>query len=379
MAAIDITIETPVSQSVRAAQVSSMFDVPAAERATMSWHGDLPIEERDWNVGLIVGPSGSGKSTILNRTFGTPAEFDWPGESVVDDIAPGRSVEDIAAICQAVGFNTIPAWLRPYSVLSNGEKFRVDLARRLIEGGSTVACDEFTSVVDRQIARIGAHAVQKHIRRQGRRFVAASCHYDLEEWLQPDWVLEPATMSFRWRSVQRRPDIRCQIAYVPIALWQTFARFHYLTAELNPGARCFCLYVEGEPAAFTAAIHRVHAQSHMIMGLARGVVLPDYQGLGLIFALIDRVAAAYKTRGLRTRSYPAHPGYIRSHDRSPVWNLITKPGLRGSNRGSGTSTTSRFGGRPSAVYEYCGPPLTGDEAALLLDGAEYGGFRGGVR
>jgi hypothetical protein len=117
------------------------------------------------------------------------------------------------------------------TVLSNGEKFRVDLARRLLEGGELVACDEFTSVVDRQVAKIGAHAVQKFIRRADRRFVAATCHHDvngtapsrlfpqclpvagaiLEEWLQPDWVLEPATMQFRWRSLQRRPALNCTI------------------------------------------------------------------------------------------------------------------------------------------------------------------------
>ncbi|MGA8729662.1 MAG: hypothetical protein WB608_13000 [Terracidiphilus sp.] len=79
------------------------------------------------------------------------------------------------------------------------------LARRLIECGAMVTMDEFRSVVDRQVAKIGAHAVQKFIRRAGTRFVAASCHYDIIEWMQPDWVFEPATMHFARRSLQRRP------------------------------------------------------------------------------------------------------------------------------------------------------------------------------
>jgi hypothetical protein len=66
--------------------------------------------------------------------------------------------------------------------------------------------DEFSSVVDRQVAKIGAHAVQKWVRRNARQFVAVSCHYDIVDWLRPDWVLEPATMSFRWESL--RPDHR---------------------------------------------------------------------------------------------------------------------------------------------------------------------------
>ena len=134
---------------------------------------------------------------------------------MIDDFSPALSVDAISQACMAVGFNTIPAWLRPYGVLSNGEKFRVDLARRLLEGGDLIAVDEFTSVVDRQVAKIGSHAVQKWARGKGRQFVAATCHYDLEDWLQPDWVLEPATMTFRWRSVQRRPELACTIARVP--------------------------------------------------------------------------------------------------------------------------------------------------------------------
>jgi hypothetical protein len=38
--------------------------------------------------------------------------------------------------------------------LSKGERFRADLARIVCEWPAPVAIDEFTSVVDRQIARI---------------------------------------------------------------------------------------------------------------------------------------------------------------------------------------------------------------------------------
>jgi ABC-type lipoprotein export system ATPase subunit len=381
MPTIDIAVESPLSQSVRAAQVSAMFDVPAQDRARLTWQGNLPIEDRPWQIGLITGPSGSGKSTILNQIFGRPAEFTWDAASVIDDFGRAHSVEDVAAICQAVGFNTIPAWLRPHAVLSNGEKFRVDLARRMLEGGGKlISCDEFTSVVDRQVAKIGAHAVQKHIRTTGKQFVAATCHYDLEEWLQPDWILEPATMTFRWRAVQRRPAVECSIAYVKHGAWAQFAPFHYLSATLHPSARCFVLFVDGQPAAFTAALHRPHQTVRNIIALPRGVVLPDYQGLGLIFALIDRIGAVYMRRGYRVRSYPAHPGYIRAHDRSRNWQMISPPGLRSSNVNSrNTALPNRVGGRPCAVFEFCGEMASEEAAALLLDGDEFGGTTWGVR
>jgi hypothetical protein len=61
-----------------------------------------------------------------------------------------------------------------------------------------VAFDEFTSVVDRNVARIGSAAVAKAIRagQIRRRFVAVTCHYDVLEWLEPDWMIDMATREF---------------------------------------------------------------------------------------------------------------------------------------------------------------------------------------
>jgi ABC-type lipoprotein export system ATPase subunit len=161
------------------------------------------IEDQDWHVGLIMGPSGSGKSTLLKQ-FGQPRYLEWAGKSVVDDFDSAMSIKDIGDACSAVGFNTIPAWLRPYSVLSNGEQFRVTLARLIAEAAiseTDVLIDEFSSVVDRQVAKIASHAVQKYARRSGRKMVLASCHQDILEWLQPDWIIRPDLGTFEWADV----------------------------------------------------------------------------------------------------------------------------------------------------------------------------------
>jgi ABC-type transport system involved in cytochrome c biogenesis ATPase subunit len=367
MAQIDVVVESPTSTSIRAAQLSSMFDVPAQERARLEWHGDFPIEDRPWNVGLIVGPSGSGKSSILRATFGEPPPLEWGGASVIDDFREDLGVQAVSEACQAVGFNTIPAWLRPYGVLSNGERFRVELARRLVEGNDLIVMDEFTSVVDRQVARIGSHAVQKWARRQGKQFVAATCHFDLEDWLQPDWVLEPATMAFRWRLPSRRPDVEITIERTPYSTWAEFAPFHYLTRELHPTARCYLLKMDGRPATFAAALYRPHPVVDNIWGLSRGVTLPDFQGLGLIFVLLDKLGAAYKAKGLRLRSYPAHPIYIRAHDKSANWTMTKKPGLVNNANLHNRTDIGQFGGRPNATFEYCGPAMSKSDAAMFVD------------
>lgn len=374
---IDIVRETPISDSARTRQLEAMFDVPISERSRVEWHGEIDFDEHPWQVGLIVGPSGAGKSTTLREVFGTPTEYEWTTGSVVDDFPAAASMEDIALVCQGVGFNTIPAWLRPHGVLSTGEQFRVDLARRMIEStpDDIVVVDEFTSVVDRQVAKIGSHAVAKYVRRHERRFVAATCHYDVVDWLQPDWVFEPATMTLTWRSVQPRPRVECIVSPVPFAAWRLFAPFHYLTAKLHRAARCFVLFARLAdepdarfvPASFTATLRRPHPRTRNLMGFSRDVTLPDWQGLGLIFVLTETVAAAYKAIGESINTYPAHPAYIRTHDASPNWSLRQKPAQWNPNWSIGDDLFHwKQGRRPNAVFQYAGPPLELAEARRLL-------------
>jgi energy-coupling factor transporter ATP-binding protein EcfA2 len=239
-----VVVESQTPISTRGRQVCGMFDAPPEDKQRLECDIALPIEERPWQIGLIYGPSGSGKSTVARSLFGGETKVDWrPRTGLIDNFPAGMGVEQIAAICGAVGLNTIPCWLRPHEVLSNGEKFRADMARLLAEApdGSTVLVDEFTSVVDRQVAQVASHALQKAVRkRPGLRFVAVSCHHDIIDWLQPDWTLDMGSGGkFDWGSLRRRPELQCTIARVDRSAWSRFARYHYLTAELANAAQCF--------------------------------------------------------------------------------------------------------------------------------------------
>jgi ABC-type lipoprotein export system ATPase subunit len=379
---VDFIVETALDRTPRVKQLSGMFDVPAQEKLSHHWKGDLPIDERDWNLGLIVGPSGAGKSSVSRQLFGAEKKFTWSAKSVIDDFDKKYTIAQIAEICSAVGFNTIPSWMKPFGVLSTGEKFRVELARALLEADDLIMVDEFTSVVDRQVAHIGCQAVQKHVRKSGKKFVAVTCHYDVVEWLQPDWMLEPATMTFQWRSLRRRPDLHVEIARVDHAAWKLFAPFHYLTNELHKSAACFVMFVEGYPASFAGVLHRPHPKVDDVKGISRLVTLPDYQGLGLAMILSDTLGAAYKSAGKRLRTYPAHPSLVRSFDRSPRWVLKKKPGVFSPSLGetSGLKNANRtqdgehdgkkwnMGSRPCAVFEYRGDAIARAGGNALITG-----------
>lgn len=160
------------------------FDLAADDhRGFYPWvEPDLPV---NFGLGVIVGASGSGKSLLL-RAMGGEREHTWS-----DDLSICAHFPDATTATDrlhAVGLNEIPVWRLPYRVLSNGQKFRADLARRI---GDDALIDEYTSVVDRNVARAASAAVRRWSERSGvRRMVFSTCHRDVLPWLRPDWVID---------------------------------------------------------------------------------------------------------------------------------------------------------------------------------------------
>ena len=326
----DVTVTAEVSPSPRILQAGAMFDVPPFERAARTWAVDLPIEDREWSVGLIVGPSGAGKSSVAARCFEVSPEPVWhPDRSVLDDFPEGMGVRSIVDSLTAVGFGSPPAWMRPYATLSTGEQFRVNCARRLAEApdGPVVVIDEYTSVVDRQVAQVASHSLAKAVRRNAQKLVAVTCHYDVVDWLQPDWIYQPHVEDFAWRSVQPRPSVDVEVYPLPNSAWKLFSPHHYLSADHSRSATAFGMFIEGECVAFHSYRHFVHPHMRGTKQGHRLVVLPDWQGLGLSLRFAEWLGQHLYDKGLRYRIVTAHPAVVRSLSRSPRW-VVNKPSMR---------------------------------------------------
>lgn len=147
---------------------------------------DLP--KKEFNLGVIYGASGSGKSTLLLQ-FGTEEKLEWdPNFAIVSHF---DTEDDALNKLSAVGLNSIPAWHKPYHVLSNGEKFRAELAMRVCDNA---VIDEFTSVVDRNVAKAASVALSRYVKQAGiKGLVLATCHEDILDWLEPDWIINTNT------------------------------------------------------------------------------------------------------------------------------------------------------------------------------------------
>ena len=327
-----VRLVTPIAKTARVKQVEGMFDVPTAARSTVEIAIPDELEAvargsttQDWNVGLIVGPSGSGKSSVARDLWPEYSGdgFDWPADrAIVDGFDAG--IRETVQLLTSVGFGSPPSWLRPYRALSTGEQFRADLARALAGPDDPIVYDEFTSAVDRRVAQIGSHAVQKAVRRRKQRFVAVTCHHDVVEWLQPDWVFRPDSTDFEWRRLQPHPRLEFDVFPVHHSAWATFRHHHYLSATLHRAARCFVAEHDGQPVAFASYLHFAHPHAKRLKMFHRIVVLPDYQGIGLGGRLTEHVAQQLAGDGWSAHITTGHPAFVAFMRRSPRWRELTR-------------------------------------------------------
>ena len=267
--------------SYRAARVKSLFNAENGCNFDLGIDADLDF---DWNIGVVVGASGSGKTSIGKIIFGENKIYDyhegWADDKpIIDCIAPDGDFNEVTGALANVGLGDVPAWLRPFRVLSNGEQFRAGLARIVCEKPQEIVVDEFTSVIDRQIAKIGSQAFQKAWRRSNPtgKVVLLTPHYDILEWVQPDWVIDTNTKTFR-RERLRRPDINLEIWKVDSSYWRFYKPHYYLNLPMPIAAEYFIGTVDGELACHMAISPMFHIGGYRGTRL---VTMPEWQGAGV--------------------------------------------------------------------------------------------------
>lgn len=177
------------------------FDIQNSEEViTDIYNFNMPNEnDFNWNIGLVVGSSGSGKTTMLEKEGLTPIpEFDLR-KALISNFNH-LSEKEACRVLSKAGLSSVPSWLKPYNVLSNGEKSRANLAMMISKNDNISIIDEFTSVVDRTVAKAISNSVRKWIRRDNKKIVLGSCHKDIIEWLQPDWIFDMDRGEFQKKS-----------------------------------------------------------------------------------------------------------------------------------------------------------------------------------
>lgn len=344
----------PVLESFRNQKIKGMFDIDKAE-IVKSFDINIPIEEKNWNVGLIIGSSGSGKTTIAKECFPQFeffTGFEWNSNSIIDNFRKDLSADQIVESLSKVGFSSPPDWLKPFNILSNGQKMRAELARVILESEKPIIYDEFTSVVDRQVAQIGSYAISKFIKKQNKQFIAVSCHKDIAEWLEADWIYDTDSKQFQWGSL-RRPKIEIKIRRANISEWEIFKDHHYLSHDHNRSAHMYVGEINNIQVAWCSILHLPNRDKNL-KKIHRIVVRPDYQGIGLGSKFLSEVSEIYKKNKFRMSLVTSNVTMVNSLNNSQKWVMTRIPSRTTPNLGLANMNKTVSCNRLTASFEYVG-------------------------
>ena len=327
-----VDLKSTASNSFMAVRAAQSMDIDIEKKLHHHLEIDCDIET-DFNVGIIVGNSGSGKTTLAKQMFGTECfesrlSYELP---IIDQFPDAMSYDDRANILNSIGLSQVVCWIRPVATLSNGQRFRAEAALKIAyaKDSEIVAIDEWTSVVDRTVAKAMSYALQKAARRHNKKFVLCSCHYDVIEWLEPDWIVDCNKQEYTNRRLlrpERQERLNFEIREVHSSTWKMFSRYHYLSEKL-PGGKiyCFGLFHNDQQIGFQCfANYRPTLKGETAMyHFNRTVIHPDYVGLGLGVKLINETSKHMREKYdyIIMGKFSSVPVY-KALSKSPQWRLV---------------------------------------------------------
>jgi ABC-type ATPase with predicted acetyltransferase domain len=324
-----VRLESKVSNSFRCQKAADSLDIDSEKKACHTFKIQADVVN-NFNVGLIVGASGSGKTTLAQKIWGndcfkTLIKNDLP---IIEQFPESWSYDDCAAALSGIGLTSVPCWIRPVYTLSNGQRARAEAALQManltVGDNDTIVIDEWSSVVDRTVAKVMSHCIQKYARKFNKRIVLVACHFDIIEWLNPDWIIDCNSQTYSDNrsmvgAFERTDRLRLDIREVGRETWPYFSKYHYLSERLPGGQiytfglfdgdnqigfQCFAAYIPGDQKA---------------MFSNRTVIHPDYAGLGLGIHLINETSKEMIRRKFRVKAKYTSTPIFKSMSKQPLW------------------------------------------------------------
>ena len=188
----DISYETKTDITDRTVEVAEAFGMGISDYQEHVLYDNVELEIGPKDIVYLTGDSGSGKSVLLKAIVkdlksGEAARLSEvevePDKPLIDSV--GSTVEEGLKLLSKVGLNDAFLFVRRYSQLSDGQKYRYRLAKLIESGAQWWIMDEFCATLDRETAKIVAYNVQKLARKLGKAVIAATTHTDLFDDLCP--------------------------------------------------------------------------------------------------------------------------------------------------------------------------------------------------
>jgi ABC-type ATPase with predicted acetyltransferase domain len=166
----------PYKITSRTLAVAEAFGIGLDQQQRQIIYDNIQLRISPIDIVYIIGESGSGKTVLLQRLekLLSPNTANIKGihvekrKPIIDTV--GKNVEEALELLSRVGLNDAFLFLRSYSELSDGQKYRYKIAKLIETRKQYWIMDEFGSTLDRDTAKIVAFNVQKLARQTGQLF-----------------------------------------------------------------------------------------------------------------------------------------------------------------------------------------------------------------
>jgi ABC-type lipoprotein export system ATPase subunit/GNAT superfamily N-acetyltransferase len=310
----NISYETAAKITPRSVAVAEAFGLGLDEEKRFVIYDNVELQVKPDDVVLITGDSGSGKSVLLRallEDLGSEAvdmsDVDVEVEEPLIETI-GATVEEGLELLSKVGLNDAFLFLRSYSQLSDGQKYRYRIAKMVESGKQWWVADEFCATLDRDTAKIVAFNVQKLARTLGKAVVVATTHTDLFEDLKPSVHIhkrfgKEISIVYYTSEPARECSLMSEMRVIEGTTkdWKELAGFHYRSHRICAPRKIFCLkrgeelcgvivYCYPPPSAYGRRMvlprMTMRELNEKLTIINRVVVHPKYRSIGLGAKLI---------------------------------------------------------------------------------------------
>lgn len=358
---IKFELQSEVFNTFRCQAAANSLDIDVKKKSIHKLEINNITIPKEWNIGLIYGASGSGKTTLAKHLFGNNI-FDCSldeDKSIIDQLPKEFTYEDCANILNGIGLNSVPCWIRPIKTLSNGQKARAEAAYLMCKQ-DFICIDEWTSVVDRTVAKAMSVCLHKFAKKHNKQIILLSCHYDILEWVSPDWLIDCNKQKFELPKAEdfffkKREKLEFTIKEVGRESWKYFSKYHYLS-ELLPGGKIFLYGIfhgENQIGFQCFANYTPHKQgTKIIYHSNRTVIHPDYNGLGLGIKLINETSKLLKQKiDCRIMAKFSSVPVFKAMKKQKQWIFLGEKRLMGKMK-TGGNMTRKGGFREAGVKTF---------------------------
>jgi ABC-type glutathione transport system ATPase component len=370
-----------------------------------------------FQLAAILGPSGSGKSQCLNDVGADVAmESDWNNSKSVFSQLTASDPSLAKELCEAVAL-PLDIALRPFHVLSQGEQHRACLARQLdaslrpsADGCWAIGLDEFTSVLDRRLAKKVCFGINQFVKTHStcRPLIVATVHQDIALHLEAQWILDTEKssmlempqsqqqkkhvsrgLSFRLSQTDGDEEEVKQLLKPPVinlivkrladcretkrVFLDSFEQHHYMKGNVPTGI--YGVVVRTGKANALVAFHGIAYQFGSGMGNtsmreSRLVVLPEFQGFGIGPKLSDHMGQLLIDSGRSFFSVTHHPRLGGYREHSKLWKATMGNAKVHSKDIAGKETKARTSFR----HLFLGSSEDGNRGLVLEQLRQNGGL-----